>query len=777
MKKKLLIIPLLFVLIGVLFAQTGRPVRLWDTNTTDFLTLTWNENDTSARVLNFLVSAGNRSLTLSGDLTVESASLINQDLTTDSATGQLAGLALTGNLTLAANSITGTSVDINNAELQQISAIGATTISGTQWGYLGASDQGFATSSSPTYVTVKLSGLTDGYVPYHVADATGLANSVIYTDGTDIDITTGQLWISTDSEPLIFGAAATDYTIQWDGSDAVHTVVAGEFTFTGGGITEVGGVLKENLLTNSGFGVWSQSDTNKGLGAMTYDSGGTTAPAVGDTLTGDTSGATGKIISYTLTGGSWAGGDAAGVIQLGACTGRFQDNETFTTTTGGANTGTVNMPDSAAGVDLVQNGEFESATTGWTPTDCTLASIAGGQVGNCLELTRTGGANQLAYPSTMTLVVGKIYKFVVYVKSGTSGNETFQCDDNEGNLLYSGVTSAAWVKHEQVFEATNVGCTFRLRKMTATAGTMLFDQVSLYEITPCCTAADTVAMDVWQKDSTLDIYRQHNDGGTLTKDGSFYAVKAVPTAASDWLLWNNVIYSLAEFYQRFAGRTVTVGCWAKTSTASHFRLRVQGSGSTTNSAYHTGGGAWEWLEITHTFSASTTYVYATYFDFNAAPNVDGSTIVYVSQPMLVFGSSIGSSNFSSPPGEEIYLEKPITSNTYHNKTSQSDIAVADFNVEAEFSAMIPKGAAAALIQAQANDSGSAGTDCYVRLRSDSTKGYEWYCSPYGLANDTDARFSGWVRLDSSGDFDINLEASGGSTFDLDSFQVVAVKLR
>ena len=47
------------------------------------------------------------------------------------------GLTLAGNLALAANSITGTSVDINNAELQQLSLIGATTISAAQWGYLG----------------------------------------------------------------------------------------------------------------------------------------------------------------------------------------------------------------------------------------------------------------------------------------------------------------------------------------------------------------------------------------------------------------------------------------------------------------------------------------------------------------------------------------------------------------------------------------------------------------------------------------------------------------
>ncbi len=49
-------------------------------------------------------------------------------------------------------------------------------------------DQNVLTGSSPTFVTAKLSALTDGYVPYHVSDASGLANSVIYTDGTNVGI-------------------------------------------------------------------------------------------------------------------------------------------------------------------------------------------------------------------------------------------------------------------------------------------------------------------------------------------------------------------------------------------------------------------------------------------------------------------------------------------------------------------------------------------------------------------------------------------------------------
>ncbi|MFA5342184.1 MAG: hypothetical protein WC332_10450, partial [Clostridia bacterium] len=41
-------------------------------------------------------------------------------------------------------------------------------------------NQDLTTDSSPTFATVKLSGLTDGKIPYHVDDATGLADSPLY---------------------------------------------------------------------------------------------------------------------------------------------------------------------------------------------------------------------------------------------------------------------------------------------------------------------------------------------------------------------------------------------------------------------------------------------------------------------------------------------------------------------------------------------------------------------------------------------------------------------
>lgn len=57
---------------------------------------------------------------------------------------------------------------------------------------------------------------------------------------------------------------------------------------------------------------------------VAFTSGGTTAIAEGDTITGDVSGATATVERVQLTSGSWAGGDAAGWLTLSTQVGTFQ---------------------------------------------------------------------------------------------------------------------------------------------------------------------------------------------------------------------------------------------------------------------------------------------------------------------------------------------------------------------------------------------------------------------------------------------------------------------
>lgn len=60
-----------------------------------------------------------------------------------------------------------------------------------------------------------------------------------------------------------------------------------------------------------------------GTKTMEFTSGGTTAPTIGETITGASSGATAVIVDWSVSSGTWAGGDAAGTLILKQPTGTF----------------------------------------------------------------------------------------------------------------------------------------------------------------------------------------------------------------------------------------------------------------------------------------------------------------------------------------------------------------------------------------------------------------------------------------------------------------------
>lgn len=139
------------------------------------------------------------------------------------------------------------------------------------------------------------------------------------------------------------------------------------------------------------------------------------------------------------------------------------------------------------GSNLITNGGFTADTSSWTAIDCSLASVAGGQSGNCLEITLTGGSLQYAYQAMTSLEFGVLYGMEVYVKTGSSGDEAYAIevrDSSRARVIQqkTGTTSSSWTKAERLlwrsFQGDNVVC---LVKSSNTAGTMLFDTVTLYE--------------------------------------------------------------------------------------------------------------------------------------------------------------------------------------------------------------------------------------------------------------------------------------------------------
>jgi hypothetical protein len=206
-----------------------------------------------------------------------------------------------------------------------------------------------------------------------------------------------------------------------------------------------------------------------------------------------------------------------------------------------------------------------------------------------------------------------------------------------------------------------------------------------YEVTPGCVGADTKAMDGLKKDATLDIYRQYEDA-TYIK--GLFGVKAVKGADGMEALYYNFDGSGIQspaFITQFKGRTVTIGQWVYASNANNVRVCVGDNASTTKSSSHSGVAGLEWLEVTHTFSSSATAIFI-YTAFEA----DTGNIAYVSEPMLVYGSSIGEGNYQPIVNEVVNVETAIQVRPSATPAS----GATTMNLEALSSGIIPKGAKA-----------------------------------------------------------------------------------
>ena len=155
------------------------------------------------------------------------------------------------------------------------------------------------------------------------------------------------------------------------------------------------------------------------------------------------------------------------------------------------NAGTAETPDS----NLVTNGaDFTGGPppTGWVAGRSTLAAVAGGEAGNCLEVTRVSDPNNYgAFP--LTTVIGALYKFSGSVKSGTSGNEAYEVVlrdfiANSYVKALSGTSSGSWVGTSGYATATITTSALYFYKSSTTAGTMLFDTATVAKVlTPSAT--------------------------------------------------------------------------------------------------------------------------------------------------------------------------------------------------------------------------------------------------------------------------------------------------
>jgi hypothetical protein len=141
--------------------------------------------------------------------------------------------------------------------------------------------------------------------------------------------------------------------------------------------------------------------------------------------------------------------------------------------------------------------------------------------------------------------------------------------------------------------------------------------------------------------------------------------------------------------------------------------------------------------------------------------------------MLVFGSSIGAGNYTRPKGEIVWLEDP-THSVVLTGSGLSDVADSEVNLEADTLGKIPKGAKAIWVNMSFRDSASASSTVYLGVKG---VGDFLDISISGQTNDIYGYASQSFPLNSSGDFNYRLEASGSATFDFDHFKIYSVQLQ
>jgi len=133
------------------------------------------------------------------------------------------------------------------------------------------------------------------------------------------------------------------------------------------------------------------------------------------------------------------------------------------------------------GSEILSNPSFDSDTSGWSAANsAALASVAGGQSGNCLEITENGGADPAAY-QLVSFNTGALYLQSAYVKRGTESSYRMYCISG----LTSGEATGEW-ELVNLYKTGSGGSANFVVKQIASSGagtTLLFDEVSFKQVT------------------------------------------------------------------------------------------------------------------------------------------------------------------------------------------------------------------------------------------------------------------------------------------------------
>ena len=159
-------------------------------------------------------------------------------------------------------------------------------------------------------------------------------------------------------------------------------------------------------------------------------------------------------------------------------------------------------PGESYGSELLSNVAFTSDTTPWAATDSTLASVAGGQAGNCLQITIATGKTVGIASQAMAVAENRLYRTAVYVKKGTATNCQVRLLNGAQVVCSKTYTDAAWGQKQHYLVAPK-GCTSITVQFIANGSS---GQTSLFD----------TALDKVQNEATTAALKIYKDAGLTT---------------------------------------------------------------------------------------------------------------------------------------------------------------------------------------------------------------------------------------------------------------------
>lgn len=184
-----------------------------------------------------------------------------------------------------------------------------------------------------------------------------------YTDGENLQIAASTIAVADDPAATDFAPTsalraayrnlAADYYRALISAPAGSGAILGGFLYQGTNYcfrNNVGATAA--VLFKSTASGWSSVALGREL---SFTSGGTTAIAEGNTITGATSGATAVITRVVLESGTWAGGDAAGRFIFASQTGTFQAENLNV----GASLNLATIAGNSSAITLAPSGRYE----------------------------------------------------------------------------------------------------------------------------------------------------------------------------------------------------------------------------------------------------------------------------------------------------------------------------------------------------------------------------------------------------------------------------------